>query len=77
MIINWESRPEKSIYYLGAVALNELKNLRFEVVGIDEFYQQLNLVQNISYEYYFLTLDWLFLLGRIELSVDGDLKVCF
>lgn len=76
MIITNDLNPKYSIYYLGAIILEILKNQK--EIEIDELF---NIVKakiddqlNIDYIYY--SLDWLFLLNTIRLK-ENKVKLCY
>jgi hypothetical protein len=78
MIIN-ESHPNLSIYRLGANLINILTNSpleKFDVLYLYESFKEIT-SNNISFGYFMLTLDWLYLLNLIELTENGDIKKCY
>ncbi len=79
MIISRDINPKKNIYYLGALLIQILdKNLpEYDLKGgkdrrsqIDFFqaFQEFKTKENISISLFIFIIDWLFLLGIIELN---------
>ena len=77
MIISKDINPAKDLYYTGSLILQYF--IKYSIKTIDCH----NLVQNLKKEYglsaniIFLSLDWLYILGSIELNADGEIAVCF
>ena len=76
-IINKNSNPERSIYYLGSKVLEVLKSTSKKRFDSFEVYIQIKQLYNISFSLYIFTLDWLFLLGLIRQNETGSLEKCF
>lgn len=77
MIISKDTNPEKDLYYLGAQIIDIListDTMEFDYV---ELFHSLRLKMKITSNLYVLSLDWLFLLGAIELSNEGNIRKCF
>jgi len=78
MLVNTTSPPHKSLYFLGALMIQVLsEQARLE---LETGYFRLNALlegKSISFSYYLLTLDWLFVLGLIEVTETGDVVKCF
>lgn len=70
MILNFERAPKYSLYFIGAKVLAILKEQ--SNVTIEDIYQQLQVVYNgdLSISYLYLTLDWLYIIEKINI-VDG------
>lgn len=77
MIVSKDVNPERDFYYLGARVIEILSNIDSKTVDFFDVFQQLNNSEKISINLYSLTLDWLYLLGVIENSKDGNIKKCF
>jgi hypothetical protein len=77
MLVAKYSNPEKSIYYQASLILDIIKKLSLNTIDSSELY--LNVVKqkgNLSYSQYLLALNWLYLLGIIDLNNNGVLVVC-
>ncbi len=75
MIIN-EVHPNLSIYWLGASLIHILTNSpleKFDVLYLYDLFKE-KTSNDISFSYFMLTLDWLYLLNLIELTENGDIK---
>ena len=76
MIVNKDVRPERKIYYIGALVIDILKDSKEEVVDHLSVFERLHKKEKISAEVFLLALDWLFLLGAVR-TEKGILKKCF
>lgn len=70
MILNFERDPKYSLYFIGAKILEILKKGTNET--LDSIYQQLNIVykNELSINYFYLALDWLFIIEKISINED-------
>ena len=68
MIINYQRNPRYSLFYVGAKILEFLKQTGYKF--IDDIYQELRKLYNdkISIEYFYLSLDWLFLIDKVKIE---------
>ena len=68
LIINQERNPKYSLYHIGAVILNLL--LKKNPYEIQNLFTDLNeqYDETLSAEYFHITLDWLFLIDKIEIQ---------
>lgn len=77
MIINDVSEPQKSLYVIGAAILSALRESNEKSVDpirlFDLFHNSTN---KVSLTYFYLGLDWLYLLNAIELDNFGNIKLC-
>lgn len=76
MIINKDIRPERKIYYIGALVIDILKENEDDSVDHLSVFERLHEKESITAEVFLLALDWLFLLGAVRLE-QGILKKCF
>ncbi|MEZ5489078.1 MAG: ABC-three component system middle component 6 [Gammaproteobacteria bacterium] len=76
MILNKDVRPDRKIYYIGSLIIEKLMDDPGQSVDYLSIYEGLRKEENISSEIFFLTLDWLFLLGAIKLE-EGVVSKCF
>lgn len=79
MIITQSDHPKNSLYYMGAQVLQALLNERFGLIDTLILYNKLNETHqgNITFHKFITTLDWLFIIGLIDISDQGDIKKCF
>jgi len=75
MILDQDTRPEHQIYHLGAVLLDVLAGENDRFVDPQLAYERMNAEAPVSSGAFFLTLDWLFLLGAIAVA-EGKIKRC-
>lgn len=78
MIIN-EDHPNLSIYQLGGSLISILTNSpleKFDVLYLYDLFREIT-SNDISFGYFMLTLDWLYLLNLVELTENGDIKKCY
>jgi len=74
MIIDKDINPKKNIYYLGAILIDIIS--KQDCIGSFDLFEQMRLIENISYSMFCLCLDWLFLLNIIEIKA-GMVEKCF
>ena len=79
MIITQSEDPKNSLYYLGAQVLRALINERFGLIDTLILYKKIDdsHQENFTFHKFLTTLDWLFMLGLIDISDQGDIKKCF
>jgi len=75
MIINRDINPERSLYYIGSVVLNELKESSNKELDFFQLYSVLKESKDISMNLFTLSLDWLYLNGIIEMK-EGNIVQC-
>ncbi len=76
MIVSKDTRPERKLYYIGALALEIIKSSPEKEIDFFNVFQQVNEREKISINLFTLTMDWLFLLGAIN-NNKGCIKKCF
>jgi hypothetical protein len=74
MLLPDNIHPENSVYYNGALVLEELQ--RREGQALLDLYQNVKLRRDMSFAVFVLCLDWLHLLGAAELNSDGKVTLC-
>lgn len=74
MLLPDNIHPENSIYYNGAIVLQELQKQSNQ--NLLNLYQSIKKHQDISFPVFILCLDWLFLLGVAEVEDHGTVKLC-
>ena len=77
MIVSKDTNPEKDLYYLGARVLEVLVSRQVQDTDYVTLLGDLRAEKPISNDLYSLTLDWLYLLGAIELTDKGNIRKCF
>jgi len=75
MIINRDTNPERSLYYVGSVVLRELKESSNKELDFLQLYKSLKENIDISMNLFTLSLDWLYLNGIIEMK-EGNIVQC-
>lgn len=73
MLIPDNIRPENSVYYNGAKVLEVM--LSEKRLGIGDLYLRMREKMDISMATLTLSLDWLYLLGCLEVK-DGEVVLC-
>ncbi|KJS86930.1 MAG: hypothetical protein JM58_06060 [Peptococcaceae bacterium BICA1-8] len=74
MLLPDNIHPELSIYYNGAIVLEELQVS--SVLHIMDLYQKMKIKNEISFSTYVLSLDWLYLIGAAKLNKQGEVELC-
>lgn len=77
MLLPKNINPSYSIYYYGSIVLEALINSKADSADFLQLYQDVNSTKRISLQSFILTLDWLFLLGSINMGKGGKIKKCF
>ena len=79
MLLDFESSPERSLYYLGARMIRELKEAPLGRVELTWLLNRINEQKEnaVPLEYCILAADWLFLLGVVTITSNGDIEKCF
>lgn len=73
MLIPDNIRPENSLYYNGGMVLEVM--LCEKRLSISELYVRMRKKMNISIATLMLSLDWLYLIGCLEVK-DGEVVLC-
>lgn len=73
MLIPDNIRPENSLYYNGGKVLEVM--LSEKRLSISDLYVRMREKMNISIATLLLSLDWLYLLGCLEVN-DGEVVLC-
>ena len=80
MIVPKNIQPERSLYAIGAAVIRVLEDSKTSIVDPEKVYESFvkNYPIRISYSYFLYSLDWLFLIGLINLSEDTKkIQKCF
>lgn len=76
MIINKDIGMKYKIYYLGSTVLSEITSSALTEFDILDVFARVKQAEPISMNLYNLTLDWLFMLGAIDIK-NGRIIKCF
>jgi len=76
MIVSQDIRPERQVYYMGALVLEAINELDDASVEMLELFTAVNRRESVSMNAFLLTLDWLFILNAIA-EKEGRLIKCF
>ena len=74
MIINVYRHPKLSLYFIGAEIIRIIKEQNENIINADYVYDNLKKEYNdISADYFYYAMDWLFLLNIIKVNERGDI----
>lgn len=78
MLIDSDIHPERNIYYIGAKQLDLICNRKRAECDIQVLFNEYNKSNNvkISFDYHLLALDWLYILGIVDIGSKGNLILC-
>lgn len=76
MILLSTKQPQNSIYYLGSVLLGIMIQNVSNNLGVYDYFELLNDVQEVTMSRFLLVLDWLFMLGKINTDSSKGLTLC-
>ena len=76
MIIDRDNNPSRNLYYLGALVIEILKESPGDNIDLFDTFQKILEREKISMKLFVLTLDWLYILGVVELK-SGGIRKCF
>lgn len=76
MILSKQINPEKDLYFLGSILISEIGRKKDKSIDSIELFDSVKKIQPISFGLYSLALDWLFLIGAVELK-NNELLRCF
>lgn len=75
MLLPDNIRPELTVYYNGAIILQELeKEEKYDMIDL---YQKVKEINNMSFATFMLSIDWLYLIQVAIMNKDGDIEKCF
>lgn len=69
-----DSDPILNPVYIGANILNELAQSAFIDIAIEDLYGKTKIRFDISYEVFVHALDWLYVIGAINLNSNGCIE---
>ncbi|ENU1220897.1 ABC-three component system middle component 6 [Enterobacter hormaechei] len=70
-MITIDSDPKANPVYIGSVVLRLFQNNDSMVIDISRLYDLVNAVFELSFDLFLYSLDWLFIIGAIELDGNG------
>ena len=76
MILLSTKQPQNSIYYLGSVLLGIMIQNVSNNLGVYDYFELLNDVQEVTMSRFLLVLEWLFMLGKINTDSSKGLTLC-
>lgn len=66
--------PKYSLYYCGALVLRALQGER--KVSVLDLYMQISEGSGMEYSLFLLSMDWLYLMGKVKIENDNQVSVC-
>jgi len=76
MLLTGDVYPTNDIYYIGSQLLALLDRFGTREWEILDLYQESKSAYNLSYGLFVLAVEWLYLLGVLDLSQEGRLHRC-
>lgn len=77
MIMPEYSRPENSLYFLGAELIKLVSKNNIKECNVFSLYEIIKKSEiNYSINQYLMTLNWLYLLGYLSLTEKGNIQLC-
>ncbi|AUV03716.1 MULTISPECIES: ABC-three component system middle component 6 [Enterobacterales] len=70
-MITIDSDPKANPVYIGSVVLRLFQSNDSMVIEISRLYDLVNAVFELSFDLFLYSLDWLFIIGAIELDGNG------
>lgn len=80
MLLPQDVAPEKSLYVIGSQIINVFNIYKRSIIEPRElynFYIDIYDIEDLSYSYFLYALDWLYMLGFIEIYKSTKIKRCF
>ncbi len=75
MLLPDNIKPELTIYYNGAIILEELQlNNKYDIIDL---YQKVKQKNNMSFMIFMLSIDWLYLIEVAIMNKNGEIELCF
>lgn len=77
MIISNAQSQKLSLYYIGANLLTLIKNHQFKAICPSLLFSKYGeSYDEISFSYFIHGLDWLYIIGAVQLTPSGDVSLC-
>lgn len=77
MIISKHINPERDLYYLGAKTIGIIDSLDESEIDFFTVFSEFNKNEKVSINLFILTLDWLYMIGAINMTEENLIKKCF
>lgn len=74
MLLPDNIHPELSIYYNGALVLDELQKNNSQ--SILQLFSKMKIKTDMSFPVFILCLDWLYLINAAQVNERGDIELC-
>jgi hypothetical protein len=74
MLLPDNIHPELSIYYNGALVLDELRHKNCQ--SILQLFAKTKAKTDMSFSTFILCLDWLYLIDIAKINEKGDIEIC-
>lgn len=75
MLLPDNIKPELTIYYNGAVILEELQTKnKWDIIDL---YQKVKQKNHMSFMTFMLSIDWLYLVEIAIMNKNGEIELCF
>lgn len=74
MLMPENINPKKSIYYTGAMVLQQIQ--KSGNISVLDLYSEVKSKYGISFPIMLLSLDWLYLIGVATVTTNGEVKLC-
>lgn len=72
-MITIDTDPIANPIYLGGIILKFFQSSDSRKIAISNLYNYVNSVVEISFDLYIITLDWLYVVGLIEMDEEGEI----
>lgn len=72
-MITIDSDPKLNPIKIGAFILNKMSAHEYKEIGIEQLYEYVRKEFGTSYDVFTYTLDWLYVVGAIDLSSKGKI----
>ena len=75
MIMPYDIKPQASLYVYGAYVLRALKDQKY--LRITDLFMEVKSKHEFSFSVFVLTLDWLFMIGALEMKCEDGEKYVY
>lgn len=73
-MITIDSDPTLNPIFIGASILNNMTSFEYSEVEIEKLYESVKVEFGASYDVFVYTLDWLYIVGAIQLNEKGNVE---
>jgi hypothetical protein len=77
MIVSKDINPERDFYFLGGKIIELVAENKSNEFDFFDLFEKINEKEKLSINLFTLTLDWLYLIGAIDKTKNGNLIKCF